>query len=90
MVEGGNTATPISFPFHPTNAEPSYASGPRDEHRKPRHALQACWRTKKRLAYPPQARVQIYDDDYAIGPKYKWRDAREGNGYYRGGVWIGF
>jgi len=49
-----------------------------------------CWRTKDRLAYPPQARVQIYGDDYAIGPKYKWRDAREGNGYYRGGVWIGF
>lgn len=49
-----------------------------------------CWRTKERLAYPPQARVQIYGDDYAIGPKYRWRDAREGNGYYRGGVWIGF
>jgi hypothetical protein len=49
-----------------------------------------CWRTKERFAYPPDARVQLYDDDYAIGPKYRWRDAREGRGYYRGGVWIGF
>jgi hypothetical protein len=39
-----------------------------------------CWRTLERLTYPPDARVQIYGDDYAIGPKYKWRDAREGNG----------
>jgi hypothetical protein len=49
-----------------------------------------CWRTKERLTYPPDARVQIYEDDYKLGPKYKWRDAREGRGYYRGGVWIGF
>jgi hypothetical protein len=49
-----------------------------------------CWRTKDRLTYPPEARVQIYGDDYAIGPKYKWREAREGRGYYRGGAWIGF
>jgi hypothetical protein len=49
-----------------------------------------CWRSKERLTYPPEARVQIYGDDYAIGPKYKWREAREGHGYYRGGAWIGF
>ena len=49
-----------------------------------------CWRTKKKLTYPPAAHVQIYGDDYAIGPKYKWREAHEGPGYYRGGVWVGF
>ena len=49
-----------------------------------------CWRTKERLTYPPEARVQIYEDDYTLGPTYRWRDAREGRGYYRGGVWIGF
>ncbi len=27
-----------------------------------------CWRTKERLTYPPDARVQIYGDDYALGP----------------------
>jgi hypothetical protein len=49
-----------------------------------------CWRSKEMLTYPPDARVQIYGDDYAIGPKYRWRDAREGRGYYHGGVWVGF
>jgi hypothetical protein len=27
-----------------------------------------CWRTKERLTYPPEARVQIYGDDYALAP----------------------
>jgi hypothetical protein len=49
-----------------------------------------CWRSKERLAYPPEARVHIYGDDYAIGPKYHMREAREGHGYYRGGVWVTF
>ena len=49
-----------------------------------------CWRTKERLTYPPEARVQIYGDDYSLAPKYKWRDAREERGYYRGGAWVGF
>jgi hypothetical protein len=49
-----------------------------------------CWRTKERLTYPPEARVQIYEDDYTIGPKYRWRDAGVGRGYYRGGAWVGF
>jgi hypothetical protein len=49
-----------------------------------------CWRTTDRLTYPPDARVQIYEDDYVIGPKYRLRDAGKGRGYYRGGVWIGF
>jgi len=49
-----------------------------------------CWRTKNKLTYPPAAHVQVYGDDYALGPKYRWRDAREDNGYYHGGVWVGF
>jgi hypothetical protein len=49
-----------------------------------------CWRTKERLTYPPAARVQIYGDDYTLGPKYRWREPGAGRGYYRGGVWVGF
>ena len=49
-----------------------------------------CWRSKERLTYPPETRLHIYGDDYAIGPKYKMREAHEGQGYYRGGVWVGF
>ncbi len=47
-------------------------------------------RSKDRLDYPPEARLHVYGDDFAIGPKYRWREAHEGHGYYRGGVWIGF
>ena len=50
-----------------------------------------CWRTKERLTYPPAARVQIYEDDYKLGPKYRMREAGSPpRGYYRGGVWVGF
>jgi hypothetical protein len=49
-----------------------------------------CWRTKERLTYPPEARVNIYEDDYVIGPKYKLREPGAGRGYWRGGVWVGF
>jgi len=50
-----------------------------------------CWRTSERLTYPPDARVNIYDDDFAIdAKKYRLREAGKGRGYYRGGVWIGF
>jgi hypothetical protein len=49
-----------------------------------------CWRTPERLTYPPEARITIYDDDYAIGPKYRWREPGRDRGYWRGGVWIGF
>jgi hypothetical protein len=49
-----------------------------------------CWRSKERLNYPSEAGIQIYSDDYVIGDKRRWREAHEGNGYYRGGVWIGF
>ena len=49
-----------------------------------------CWRTGERLTYPPEARVTIYDDDYAIGPKFTMREPGKGRGYYRGGAWVGF
>ena len=49
-----------------------------------------CWRVKEKHAYPPESRITIYDDDYVIGPKYRWRDPVAGRGYWRGGVWIGF
>jgi hypothetical protein len=50
-----------------------------------------CWKTPKRLEYPPAARVHIYDDDYVLDTKkYRWREARPGAGYYRGGAWVDF
>jgi hypothetical protein len=50
-----------------------------------------CWKVKEKHTYPPEARVQIYEDDYVIDTKkYKLREARPGPGYWRGGVWVGF
>jgi hypothetical protein len=49
-----------------------------------------CWKTPNRLAYPPEARITIYEDDYTLGPKYKWREPGQGRGYWRGGAWVGF
>jgi hypothetical protein len=50
-----------------------------------------CWKVKERLTYPPEARVEIYDDDFDITTKkYSWREAGPGNGYWRGGVWVDF
>ena len=50
-----------------------------------------CWRVKEKHTYPPDVRLQIYDDDWKwTGDKYRWRDPGAGRGYYRGGVWIGF
>lgn len=50
-----------------------------------------CWRVKEKLSYPPEARVEIYDDDWEIDTKkYKWREAGVGRGYWRGDVWIEF
>jgi hypothetical protein len=42
-----------------------------------------CWRTKERYAYPPNAGVQIYADDWKWGPNdnYRWRE-HEGRGYW--------
>jgi hypothetical protein len=50
-----------------------------------------CWKTTERLTYPPDVRLQVYEDDYVIDTKkYRWREAGKGPGYWRGGVWIGF
>ena len=42
-----------------------------------------CWKTKEKYAYPPDARVRIYADDWKWGPndKYRWRE-HEGRGYW--------
>ena len=40
-----------------------------------------CWRTKERYAYPPNAGVQIYADDWKVLGKYRWRE-HEGRGYW--------
>lgn len=50
-----------------------------------------CWRVKEKHAYPPEARLEIYDDDWTIDTKrYRWREPGVGVGYYRGGVWVDF
>jgi hypothetical protein len=51
-----------------------------------------CWRVEERHTYPPDVRVQIYDDDWTFTDtkKYRWREAGPGRGYWRGGVWIDF
>ena len=51
------------------------------------------WRVKEKNTYPPDAKVHVYEDDYVIDKKYKWRDPGEGRGYWRGpppGVWVPF
>ena len=51
-----------------------------------------CWKTKEKYAYPPDARVRIYADDWKWGPndKYRWRE-HEGRGYWGpNGVWLEF
>jgi hypothetical protein len=49
-----------------------------------------CWKVKDKHTYPPEARITVYDDNYVLGPKYRWREPGAGRGYWRGGVWIGF
>jgi hypothetical protein len=52
-----------------------------------------CWRVKEKHTYPPDAKVHVYEDDYVIDKKYKWRDPGEGRGYWRGpppGAWVQF
>jgi hypothetical protein len=50
-----------------------------------------CWRVKERRDYDPGLKLRIYDDNWKWkeGEHYRWRDAGHGDGYYRGGVWIG-
>ena len=51
-----------------------------------------CWKVKEKYAYPPEVNLEVYDDDWTWGdsPKYRWRDAGSGRGYWNKGVWIGF
>jgi hypothetical protein len=50
-----------------------------------------CWKTTERLTYPPDVHLQVYGDDYVIDKqKFRWREAGNGRGYWRRGVWIGF
>ena len=35
-----------------------------------------CWKTKEKYAYPPDARVRIYADDWKWGPNDKYQVAR--------------
>jgi hypothetical protein len=49
-----------------------------------------CWRVEKRVEYKPEFRLRVYDDDWRWkeGEEYRWRDARDDRGYWKGGVWI--
>jgi hypothetical protein len=49
-----------------------------------------CWRVKKRVEYKPELRLRVYEDDWKWkdGEKYRWRDAHDDHGYWKGGVWI--
>jgi hypothetical protein len=50
-----------------------------------------CWKVKKKETYPPDARVNVYEDDYVVDTKkYKWREEGPPPGYWRGGVWVPF
>jgi hypothetical protein len=50
-----------------------------------------CWKVKERHTYPPDVKVQIYEDDWEIDTKkYRWREVGPKRGYYRGGVWVDF
>lgn len=50
-----------------------------------------CWQSTETYTYPPEARVQVYGDDYVVDKKkFKMREARPGRGYWRGGVWVDF
>ena len=54
-----------------------------------------CWKVKERYQYPPDVKLEIYDDDWKWAevdpPRYRWREPGVGRGYWgRGGVWIPF
>ena len=50
-----------------------------------------CWKVKERRDYDPTLKLRVYDDNWKWkdGEKYRWRDAGDGHGYYRGDVWVG-
>jgi hypothetical protein len=49
-----------------------------------------CWRVKKRVEYRPELRLRVYEDDWKWkeGENYRWRDAHDDRGYWKGGVWV--
>jgi hypothetical protein len=50
-----------------------------------------CWKVKERHTYPPDVRLQVYEDDWIIDKKkYRWREPGMKRGYWRGGVWVTF
>jgi hypothetical protein len=53
-----------------------------------------CWKTKEKYEYKPEFKVKIYDDNWKWDKKeenkYRWRESKEGRGYWQKGVWIGF
>lgn len=53
-----------------------------------------CWHTEHRYRYAPRLHIRFYDDDWYTRHhwrhRYRWRDAHEGRGYWRNGVWISF
>lgn len=53
-----------------------------------------CWRVKQKYDYKPEWRLRVYDDNWKWSDsdkdRYRWRDTREGRGYWNKGVWIEF
>ncbi len=53
-----------------------------------------CWKTNSKYEYKPEFRLHVYDDNWKWGDheksKYRWREAHEGPGYWKKGVWITF
>ncbi|HEU0161361.1 MAG TPA: hypothetical protein VFQ69_03065 [Rhizomicrobium sp.] len=53
-----------------------------------------CWRVRDRYSYRPAWGLRVYNDNWrwrdSDRHRYRWRDARPGRGYYRGGVWVTF
>ena len=53
-----------------------------------------CWRVKQKYDYKPEWRLRVYDDNWKWSDndkhKYRWRETRDGRGYWRNGVWIEF
>ena len=49
---------------------------------------------KKTYKYTPEMRLRIYGDDWKWRDderdRYRWREAHDGPGYWRNGVWIQF
>jgi len=51
-----------------------------------------CWKVKEVRQYEPSLKLRVYPGDWkwsdAEKDRYRWREARDGNGYWRNGVWI--